>query len=180
MPSSSVARPIEHPSGELVVPQRLKAEVRDRILAAAAAVFADKGYSAARLSDIAAHANLSTANIYKYFSGKEALFEEVVSAPVAAELLRRLRARVRELATLDDWSAADAAGSDHARAPVTFWAENRLAVLILLDGAAGSRYHHVRDLMTHELVRLAVTYVRDRQGERALSLLNPSPPRSGE
>lgn len=164
-----LAGPIGRPSREASLPQRLKAEIRARITAAAAAVFAEKGYSAARLSDIAARADLSAANIYKYFSGKEALFGEIVTPPLAAQLLKRLRARVRELATLDDWSAANASGSDHARALVAFWVENRLPVLILLDGAAGTRYEHIRSLVTKELVRLALGYVRDRQGASALS-----------
>ena len=77
--------------------QRLKEEVRDRIVEAAAAVFAERGYSAAKLADMADRAGISTSNIYKYFDNKEALFDEIVTVPIAAELLRRLRTRIRDI-----------------------------------------------------------------------------------
>lgn len=151
------------------MPQRLKPEIRAGIVAAAAAVFAEKGYTGARLSDIAAKADLSTGNIYKYFGGKDDLFNDVVTPPTAARLLRLLRARVRELGTMGDWPAADAQGSRRADALLSFWIEQRLAVLILLDGSDGTRYEHVRVLIAREMERLAVAWLRERQGPESLT-----------
>lgn len=148
--------------------QRLKVEVRDRIVAAAAAVFAERGYSATKLSDIGEAAGISTGNIYKYFDSKQALLDEIVTVPVAAELLRRLRTRLRAIAQAERWTEADAAGSGAARALLSFWIENRMAVLILLRGAEDTRFAHVRGLMVHEMKRFSVQYICDRQGKQAL------------
>jgi AcrR family transcriptional regulator len=150
------------------LPQRLKEEVRTRIVAAAAAVFAAEGYAAAKLSDVAARAETSTSNIYKYFENKEALFAEIVTPTLAAQLLKLLRARVRELGTIDNWPKADAEGSGRARALLSFWVEHRLVVLILLRGADGTPYAHVRQLMLKEMERQATRYLIKQYGREAL------------
>jgi AcrR family transcriptional regulator len=61
-----------------------KAERRQEILAAAKAVFADKGYHATTIADIAKAAGLSYGSIYWYYESKEALFHELMSAEAAA------------------------------------------------------------------------------------------------
>ena len=48
------------------------------IVAAAMAVFSEKGFAAARLDDIAARAGVSKGALYLYFETKQALFEAVV------------------------------------------------------------------------------------------------------
>ncbi|HEV7317096.1 MAG TPA: helix-turn-helix domain-containing protein [Ensifer sp.] len=151
------------------MPQRLKAEVRERIVAAASAVFAEQGFERAKLVDIADRAETSTSNIYKYFADNEALFHETPA--LAGRLIRLLRARVRDLRLIGNWLEADAARSEPARALLSFWIDQRLVVLILLRGAVGTRYAHVRDMMIEEMVRLASRYVRETQGEAALSPL---------
>jgi AcrR family transcriptional regulator len=58
------------------------------LTAAALALFAEKGFAATRLDDIAAHAGVSKGTVYLYFDGKEALFEAVVRegiVPVLAQ-----------------------------------------------------------------------------------------------
>ncbi|XKE44900.1 TetR/AcrR family transcriptional regulator [Halomonas organivorans] len=141
------------------MPQTLKTAVRTRILAAAAEAFAREGFAAARLTDIAAEAGVSTGNLYRYYPNKAALFEAVVPRDVAARLLRLMRARVRELGTLADWRSATAPGSARAEALLAFWIERRLPVVILLAGAQGSSLAHVRPLIVRELTRLADAYV---------------------
>lgn len=49
-------------------------EVRDRILRAATAVFAKKGYHGATIADVVARSGLSVGAIYTHFRGKEELF----------------------------------------------------------------------------------------------------------
>ena len=53
------------------------------IIAAAMAVFADKGFAAARLDDIAARAGVSKGALYLYFETKEDLFRAVVTEALA-------------------------------------------------------------------------------------------------
>lgn len=52
-------------------------ESRDRILAAAVKTFAEKGYSGARIDQIAREAEVNKALIYYYFEGKEAILHEL-------------------------------------------------------------------------------------------------------
>jgi len=55
---------------------------RQAILAAALAIFAARGYEAARLDDVAAAAGVAKGTLYLYFKDKEALFEELVRGAV--------------------------------------------------------------------------------------------------
>jgi len=56
------------------------------IVEAAFEVFAEKGFAAARLDDIAARAGVSKGALYLYFDTKEALFQAVVRDRVAPNL----------------------------------------------------------------------------------------------
>lgn len=66
--------------------KRRKAERPDEIVAAAIEVFAERGYAAARLDDIAARAGVSKGAIYLYFSTKEDIFRAVIEQGVAPNL----------------------------------------------------------------------------------------------
>lgn len=54
------------------------ASVRDRLLAAAVEVFAAKGYTATRVSDIVQLAGVAQGTFYLYFRSKQAIFEELL------------------------------------------------------------------------------------------------------
>jgi len=54
--------------------EKARAERREQILAAALEVFAEKGFHATRVSDVAARAGVSQGTIYWYFPSKEELF----------------------------------------------------------------------------------------------------------
>jgi AcrR family transcriptional regulator len=59
---------------------RRRKEARpEEILAAALASFAERGFAATRLEDVAARAGISKGTLYLYFRGKEKLFEAVGS-----------------------------------------------------------------------------------------------------
>lgn len=142
------------------MPQRLKSEVRERILLAAADVFAEHGYKDAKLAEVAGRSGTATSNIYKYFENKEVLFEAVVSPRLAAAFLKLLRTRIRELGRIDHWPGADAKGSESANAFLNFCADNRAVVLILLRGSKATRFAHVRSLVVNEMERLTDDFLR--------------------
>ena len=58
--------------------QQLRTQSRERILAAALAVFAEKGYHNATISEITAHAGVSRGLITYYFPGKQQLAHELL------------------------------------------------------------------------------------------------------
>ncbi len=64
---------------------------RETILDAALTVFAQRGFEAARLDDVAARAGIAKGTLYLYFKDKEALFEEVVRG-AASPIIERLGA----------------------------------------------------------------------------------------
>jgi AcrR family transcriptional regulator len=67
--------------------RRRKADRPAEIVEAALAVFAEKGFAAARLDEIARRAGVSKGALYLYFSTKEALFRAVVGQAIAPNVL---------------------------------------------------------------------------------------------
>ena len=66
---------------------RRRSEARPgEIIAAALVVFAEKGFAAARLDDIAARAGVSKGALYLYFETKQDLFRAVVRETIAPNL----------------------------------------------------------------------------------------------
>ncbi len=89
MKSPRGARPKPRP--RLESPRASKAQrTRAAILAAAEAVFAEKGYAAARLEDVAERVGLRRASLVYHFRDKRELYEAVL-AGVLGELLERYR-----------------------------------------------------------------------------------------
>jgi AcrR family transcriptional regulator len=96
---------------ERLIRRRRKDARPGEITAAALEVFAEKGFAATRLDDIAARAGVSKGTVYLYFEHKEALFKAAVEAAMmpavqAAEALADDRQRpavelLREFA--DNW-----------------------------------------------------------------------------
>jgi AcrR family transcriptional regulator len=74
-------------AGASVKPARARkvepAARRQAILDAALDVFAERGFEAARLDDVAARAGVAKGTLYLYFRDKEALFEELVRGAVS-------------------------------------------------------------------------------------------------
>lgn len=66
--------------------RRRKAERPGEILQAAMAVFAEKGFAAAKLDEIAARAGVSKGAVYLYFETKEDIFRAVVEQAIAPNI----------------------------------------------------------------------------------------------
>ncbi|MFI7274860.1 TetR/AcrR family transcriptional regulator [Streptomyces sp. NPDC049879] len=73
-----------HPPGP--VPRLPRSEVRRRLLAAAAQVFAERGYADSRLEDIARAAGFSKGAVYSNFDSKQELFGALLRERSEAEL----------------------------------------------------------------------------------------------
>jgi AcrR family transcriptional regulator len=71
----------------------IRLAARARILEAAAGLFAERGYFACRVADVAQRAGMSPANVYWHFDSKEALLGEIVT-----EGLARLESMTAEVA----------------------------------------------------------------------------------
>ena len=67
--------------------RRRKADRPGEIVDAALAVFAERGFAAARLDEIAARAGVSKGALYLYFETKEDIFRAVVDQAIAPNIL---------------------------------------------------------------------------------------------
>jgi AcrR family transcriptional regulator len=70
------------------VPRRRKDTRPAELLDAALAVFAEKGFAAARMEDIAGRAGAAKGTLYLYFPSKEAVFEALVRTMIVPNLDR--------------------------------------------------------------------------------------------
>ncbi|HEY2358075.1 MAG TPA: TetR/AcrR family transcriptional regulator [Phenylobacterium sp.] len=66
--------------------RRRKADRPREIIEAAMAVFAERGFAAARLEEIARHAGVSKGALYLYFETKEEIFRAVVDLAIAPNI----------------------------------------------------------------------------------------------
>src|SRR3954470_7659818 len=73
--------------------RRRKADRPGEIVQAAMAVFAEKGFAAAKLDEIAARAGVSKGALYLYFETKEDLFRAVVEQAIAPNI-QQVRAMI--------------------------------------------------------------------------------------
>jgi AcrR family transcriptional regulator len=80
---AEAAQPVPAPAVAARRPRRRRKEARpEEILEAALAEFAEKGYAATRLEDVARRAGIAKGTIYLYFPGKAPLFKAVVRRAV--------------------------------------------------------------------------------------------------
>ncbi|KHF35681.1 Nucleoid occlusion factor SlmA [Paenibacillus sp. P1XP2] len=114
--------------------QVLKEELRQAIVRHAQDEFAQHGYANASIKRIAANAGISVGNLYRYFPGKEALFETVVS-PVQHELETLIYNH--EKYAYDEHTGIFELVVQALTAVV---GEYRVPLLILIDGSKGTRF----------------------------------------
>lgn len=80
-------------------------DTRTRILAAAADMFAEQGYSNASLDKVAARAGMSKGAVYWHFSSKQDLFLAILEQNLSRDL-RVLAAQIQDVLTAEDPLAA--------------------------------------------------------------------------
>lgn len=148
--------------------QYLKTEVEQRILDAARAEFAARGFAEASVARIAKLAGVSTGNVYRYFESKDVLFREVVPEALARRLLAMLRARVRTLVAAEDDPSAAAGGAEREAAELllAFSIRHRLEVVILLSRAEGTIHERFAEQVKLLLMRLATAHFRGAETGR--------------
>lgn len=131
--------------------QVLKDDVRNKILRSALTEFRHHGYQDSSMRRIAAHAGITTGNIYRYFKNKECLFDELIQPAY-----ERFVAYIVEIKQeIDHTFSKDAADTlKYIRkvdnTVVELFRESGTEVMILLNRSGGSKYAQVKQ----ELVQL--------------------------
>jgi AcrR family transcriptional regulator len=142
------------------MPQVLKDEVRERILAAARAAFAERGFAGATMGEIAEQAGVAVANLYRYYPGKDPLFDAAVPADLARRFEELLEGSVAAHAQLAGVGGGEAAAAERL---LDFWIEHRWVVIILLDRAAGTAHEGFAARFVERLVALTIAQLRKAQ-----------------
>lgn len=139
-----------------------KAHVREALLAAAAQTFAELGFEATTMADVAERAQSSVGNLYKYFGGKQQLFDAAVPAELVHELTRRTRARIRALGAAKDVRELKSDADYHALAGelLDFCLANRAAVVVVLARAEGTAFASFTGEFVGKLSAWALEYAR--------------------
>ncbi len=106
------------------------AETRARLLEAAVAVFAERGFEGARTSEIARRAGLSTGAIYSQFGTKAELLQEAIESCAPAELNRLFAGEVGESETVTGLVEVIGAGLPY---------KPRAVVTLLMEALAASQ-----------------------------------------
>jgi AcrR family transcriptional regulator len=143
------------------MPQVQKAEVRERILGAALAAFAERGFTAATMGEIARGAGMAVANLYRYYPGKDELFAAAVPQVLVARFERLLERSVHAHAHLAGLARPDDAAA--AAELLDFWIAHRLVVVVLLDRAQGSAHEAFAQRFVDRLVTLSIAEIRRAQ-----------------
>lgn len=124
-----------------------KDEIRQKINEAALEEFLVAGYSQSSMRNIASAAGITVGNIYSYYSGKDHLFESLLSGTV--EKLHRLIAI--EVSPEDPLSTFSI--GQMTRAIANVFMEDRMQFLILMDGSVGSKYENIKTILLESASR---------------------------
>jgi AcrR family transcriptional regulator len=137
-----------------------KAEKRQPFVAAAARAFAEVGYPATTMGDVAERAGSSVGNLYKYFSSKQRLFEAAVPAELTTELERLTHARILALGQAKHVGELDPGAPYHALAGelLDYCLAHRFAVVVVLARAEGTPLSGFAERFVAQLVRWALEY----------------------
>jgi AcrR family transcriptional regulator len=131
--------------------ERSRADSRQRLLDAAAAVFAERGFTDAATTVIATRAGVAVGTLYLHFGDKDG-----IARAVALEAFGNLRARLRD-AVRRAPASVEAAARAHATALVDFVADSRARGRLLfahdapglrgdlLDAMAAAQEAHLRE-----------------------------------
>tara|TARA_R110000868_G_C10721875_1_gene750879 strand:+ start:152 stop:784 length:633 start_codon:yes stop_codon:yes gene_type:complete len=148
--------------------QKLKDEVRSKILEAAEREFADKGYSGATMASIARTAGVATGNLYRYYANKDALFYTLFTEDFAATFLALLRKRVGSLLRTPNLEELPQTAQRDGNELLEFWIANRRRVVVLLARAQGSAYETFSEQFVEVLLKPTLRQFREQAGNTRL------------
>lgn len=139
-----------------------KPHVREAFLAAAAQTFAELGFAATTMADVAERAQSSVGNLYKYFGNKQELFDAAVPPELVRELTIRTRARIQALGAAKDVRELEPGAQYHALAGdlLDYCLANRAAVVVVLARAEGTPFAKFTADFVENLCQWALDYAR--------------------
>ena len=144
--------------------QYLKDEVRSSIAEEALKEFTLKGYEGASVRNIAKNSNTSVGNLYKYFSSKEDLYENVIGSVYhrLVDYIKRFdRVELNEKAELTFYQLMEEI--------MEIFNESSGSISILLNQSQGSKYENCKSIFvdfTTRIVTERMKYELSIKGKR--------------
>lgn len=131
--------------------QYQKAEVRERILAAARKEYLAHGFHGGNISNIAAEAGVPVGNLYRYFKGKEGILDAIVKP--AYENLPKLMNDLQQIAISDTLTPSQTM-QILGNTLLEFCDAYGDNMLILTDCCRGTRYEDFSDYLNGQVARV--------------------------
>lgn len=129
--------------------QYLKDEVRSSILAEALKEFKKKGFKGASIRSIAKNAHTSVGNIYKYFKGKENLYENLME-PVYHQLMDY----ILQFNQVEHNDKTEDIFYDLMEKIMEIFNQNNKELAILLNKSEGSKYENCKSTFVDFITRI--------------------------
>jgi AcrR family transcriptional regulator len=127
---------------------------RAALLEEATRLFAERGYAATSLEDVASASQVTRGAVYHHFASKQALFEAVLDAQEARAVSRILAAAAGAAGPWEAAQRATEAFLDHCCDPV-------YARLCWVEGPAALGWHRWRECVQKHSYGLVERFVRD-------------------
>jgi AcrR family transcriptional regulator len=144
--------------------QKLKDEIRNRIIEAALKEFSLNGYEKASMRDISKTGGMSVSNTYNYYQNKEELFDGIIK-PVYDSVKNLFRQSLMQSAQKGPaGNNTLAAIDDILREIIQMDDRQRRLFIILCENSAGTRYEKAKEDMTALLRMLLAEAVRQPGG----------------
>lgn len=144
--------------------QYLKEEVRNSIIREALKEFKELGYKGASIRSIAKKSNTSVGNIYKYFSGKEELYEQIIGA-----VYNKLINYIAQFDKVELNDNADYIFYDLMEKIIEVFEENSIEIAVLLNKSSGSKYENCKNVFVDFITRIVaekMNYELSKQRKR--------------
>lgn len=144
--------------------QYLKDEVRNSISEEALKEFKEKGYEGASIRSIAQKANTSVGNIYKYFSSKEDLYENLIGS-----VYNRIIDFIRQFDEVEINEKALSIFNELMEKIMKIFNESSTEISILLNQSKGSKYENCKSMFVDFITRIvteAMKYELSMKGKR--------------
>lgn len=144
--------------------QYLKDEVRNSITQAALKEFMEKDYDGASIRSIAQKSNTSVGNIYKYFSSKEDIYENIIGS-----VYHRLINYVSQFDKIELDEKASNIFDELIEKIMKVFNENSNEISILLNQSKGSKYENCKTIFVDFITRIvtqSMNYELSKKGKR--------------
>jgi AcrR family transcriptional regulator len=124
-----------------------KQKIKNLIDNSALDVFIEKGYRNTKISDIAIKAGISVGNIYRYYKGKEDIFNSIISEDFVNQFKQYLTQKITAWQHNDETTNAQ-----NRNNLIDFLIENKKSFIMLTKSCKGTKFEYLVEYFVDFLV----------------------------